>query len=91
MDEKAIAGISLIVTSLFGLALFFPIYSPATYGGWGCPMMGRWGFSGPVRSRILSYHATLYGYPVMILIFDVLFLAILFLGVYLVWKSTKTP
>jgi hypothetical protein len=89
MDEKAIAGIALIVISLFGLAFFFPIYSPMTYGGWGCPMMGRGGFAGPIGSRILSHHGALYGYPAMILTFNVLFLAILFLGVYLVWNSTK--
>ncbi|MBS7623860.1 hypothetical protein KEJ39_09375 [Candidatus Bathyarchaeota archaeon] len=89
MDEKAVAGIALIVIGLFGFVFFFPIYSPMVYGGWGCPMMGRWEFGGP-RSRILPHYGGLYGYPAMIFLFDALFLAILFLGVYLVWKSTRT-
>ena len=40
MDEKAAIGIILLVIALFGIMLFFPIYSPAMYGGWGCPMGG---------------------------------------------------
>jgi len=89
MDEKAIAGIVLIVVGLFGLALFFPIYSPTAYGGWGCPMLGPRGPGGMMGSRGFPYRATLYGYPVTIFLFDVIFVAILLLGVYLIWKSTK--
>lgn len=89
MDEKAIVGIALIVVGLFGLVLFFPIYSPTTYGGWGCPMMGRRGFGGMMGSRDLTYGTTLYGYPATIFLFDAIFLVILLLGVYLIWKSTK--
>jgi len=86
MDEKTIAGIVLVVVGLFGLALFFPIYSSATYGGWGCPMMGRRGFGGMMGSAGLFYSAT---GPTTIFLFDAVFLTILLLGVYLVWKSTK--
>ena len=89
MDEKTIAGIVLVVVGLFGLALFFPIYSSATYGGWGCPMMGRRGFGGMMGPGGLFYSATWCDRPTTIFLFDAVFLTILLLGVYLVWKSTK--
>ena len=46
MNDRAIAGIILLVVALFGLTLFLPIYSPTFYGGWGCPMMGGRGSGG---------------------------------------------
>jgi hypothetical protein len=89
MDEKTVAGIVLVVVGLFGLALFFPIYSPSTYGGWGCPMMGRRGFGGMMGPSGLPYSAALCDRPTTIFLFDAVFLATLLLGAYLVWKSTK--
>jgi hypothetical protein len=92
MNEKAVVGIILLGIGLIGLVLFFPIYSPASYGGWGCPvmgshrqggMMGMMGQTGNVHSGILYNLGS-------IILFDAIFIAILLLGIYLIWKSTQT-
>ena len=90
MDQKALTGIALLVIGLFGLALFFPIYSPATYGGWGCPMFGRRGYGGMMNPSVGPYTGSFIGYNMMIFVFDAVFVAILLLGIYFVWKSTQT-
>jgi len=93
MNEKAVVGIVLVIISLFGLVLFFPIYSSAIFGGWGCPALGRRGFGGMMGPSMMSWwgyggvpHANLG----LILMFDGLFIVILLLGIYLIWKSTQT-
>jgi hypothetical protein len=93
MNEKAAIGIVLVVIGLFGLVLFFPIYSPAIFGGWGCPMLGRRGFGGMMGPGMMGWwkyggapHANLG----LIIMFDIAFVAILLLGVHLIWKSTQT-
>jgi len=94
MNEKAVAGIILLGIALLGLVLFFPIYSPASYGGWGCPvmgshrqggMMGMMGQTGNVQSGIL------YSNLGSIILFETIFIVILLLGIYLILKSTQTP
>lgn len=90
MDQKALTGITLLVIGLFGLALFFPIYSPATYGGWGCPMFSRRGYGGMMNPSVGPYTESFIGYNMMIFVFDAVFVAILLLGIYFVWKSTQT-
>jgi hypothetical protein len=90
MDQKALTGITLLVIGLFGLVLFFPIFSPATYGGWGCPMFGRRGYGGMMNPSVGPYTESFIGYNMMIFVFDAVFVAILLLGIYFVWKSTQT-
>ena len=83
MDEKAATGIILLVIALFGIMLFFPIYSPTMYGGWGCPMGGR-GYGHMMGGGFYG------GGLVAIFLFDAIFLVILLLGIYLIWQSTKS-
>jgi len=93
MNEKAAIGIALVVIGLFGLVLFFPIYSPAIFGGWGCPMLGRRGFGGMMGPGMMSwweYGGTTHASLSLIIIFDIAFAAILLLGIFLIWKSTWT-
>ncbi len=89
MDERAAVGIFLLVISLFGLVLFFPVYSPATYGGWGCPMLGRRGHWGVMGPGGWSYMGFPYSNLALIFLFDAAFIVVLLLGVYLIWKSTQ--
>ncbi|MCW4033153.1 MAG: hypothetical protein NWF08_07145 [Candidatus Bathyarchaeota archaeon] len=89
MDEKAVMGIILLVIGLFGLTLYFPIYSPSSYGGWGCPMMGQQGSWGMMRPGSSAYSGTYYSNLGSIFIFDAIFITILLLGIYLIWKSTQ--
>lgn len=88
MDEKAAIGIILLVIGLFGLMLYFPIYSSSFYGGWGCPMMGPRGYQGTMGPR--GYGGAYYGNLASIFIFDVIFVVILLFGIFLIWKSTQT-
>jgi len=93
MNEKAAIGIVLVVIGLFGLVLFFPIYSLAIFGGWGCPMLGRRGFGGMMGPGMMSwwgYGGTPHANLGLIIIFDIAFVAILLLGIFLIWKSTWT-
>jgi len=90
MDEKAVGGIILVVIALFGLALFFPIYSPAAYGGWGCPMLGRGGYGGMMNRGGGPYSGAPFGPLGSMFLFDGIFLAVLLGGIYLIWKSTRT-
>ncbi len=83
MNDKAIAGIILLVIALFGIMLFFPIYSPTFYGGWGCPMMGGRGYDHMMGGGFYGGFAT-------ILLLDIVFVVILFFGIYLIWKSTQS-
>jgi hypothetical protein len=94
MNEKAVAGIILLVTALIGFVLFFPIYSTASYGGWGCPVMGtqrHGGMMGMMRQTGNSHSGILYNNLSLIILFDAIFITILLLGVYLIWKSTQSP
>ncbi|WP_455368649.1 hypothetical protein [[Eubacterium] cellulosolvens] len=84
MNEKAIAGIILLVIGLVGIMLFFPIYSPTFYGGWGCPMMGGRG-SGHMMGG--GFYGG--GLAAMVLL-DIFFVVILLIGIYFIWKSTQS-
>ena len=83
MNDKAIAGIVLLIISLFGIMLFFPIYSPTFYGGWGCPMMGGRGYNN------MMYGGFYGGVFAGMLFLDITFVIILLFGIYLIWKSTQ--
>jgi putative membrane protein len=93
MDKKAVAGIFLLGIALIGLVLFFPIYSPSSYGGWGCPVIGthrQGGMMGMMRQTGNVQSGFLYSNLGSIILFDTIFIAILLLGIYLIWKSTQT-
>ena len=84
MNDKAIVGIVLLIISLFGIMLFFPIYSPTFYGGWGCPMMGGRGYGNMMGSGFYGS-----GFAGMLFL-DITFVVILVFGIYLIWKSTQS-
>lgn len=84
MNNTAIAGIILLVIALFGLTLFMPVYSPTSYGGWGCPMMGSRGFGGMMGGGFYG------GGLAAIFLLDIVFVVILLFGIYLIWKSTQS-
>ena len=83
MNEKSVIGIIVLIIGLFGLAVFFPMYSRG-YGGWGCPMWGGpgWGVGGMMGGYWMEG-------PAAIFLFDLAFLAIIAIGGYLIWKSTQ--
>ena len=84
MNDRAIAGIILLVVALFGLTLFLPIYSPTSYGGWGCPMMGGRGSGGMMGGGFYG------GGLAAIFLLDAIFVVIILFGIYLIWKSTQS-
>jgi uncharacterized membrane protein len=84
MNDKAIAGIILLVIALVGIMLFFPIYSPTFYGGWGCPVMGGRGHGHMMGGGFYG------GGLAAIFLLDIVFAVILLFGIYLIWKSTQT-
>ena len=84
MNDKAIAGIILLVIALVGIMLFFPIYSPTFYGGWGCPMMGGRGYGHMMGGGFYG------GGLSAIFLLDIVFVVILLFGIYLIWKSTQS-